>query len=96
MSEITKPETDKPVDAAALPKSVPLNECVHWAIRELRLPREEMLDAIGGMISVPAEFKAAYMAQVRLVPDHFRFVRLDAHGQLAGGKHVQHSDVTGF
>ncbi len=83
-------------ESASLPKSVALSDCKGWSIREMKLPREELVEAIAGMVSVPAEFKAAYIAQVNLVPKEFRFVRFDAHAHVVGGKLVQHSDSSGF
>ena len=83
-------------ESNSLPKSVALADCKGWSIRELKLPREELIEAIAGMVSVPEEFKAAYIAQVKLVPAQFRFVRFDAHAQVLAGKLIQHSDASGF
>lgn len=79
-----------------LPKSIALGECKGWAVRELKLPRADMVDAIAGLVSVPAEFKAAYIAQVNLVPKKFAFIRFDAHAMVHEGKLIQHSDASGF
>jgi hypothetical protein len=79
-----------------MPEGISWEKCNGWSIRELKLPREEMLEAIATLQSVPKTFRSAYMDQVRLVPKEFLFIRFDAICAVHRGKLVQHSDASGF
>ena len=84
------PRAPRPAPSVSIAKSP------GWAIHDLKLPREELLDAIAGMVSIPEAFKCAYIEQVNQVPAEFRFIRFDCHGQVIAGLLDQHSTAKGF
>jgi hypothetical protein len=55
-----------------------------FALRDLRLPRDEMIEAINTAQSVPPASKAMLVELVEKMPLTVRFMRLDAHCHVNG------------
>ncbi len=50
-----------------------------WSLANLRLPREELIEAVNGANSVPAACKAMLVEKISAFDSKARFLRLDAH-----------------
>ncbi len=50
-----------------------------WSLANLRLPREELIEAVNGANSVPAACKAMLVEKINAFDSKARFLRLDVH-----------------
>lgn len=58
------------------------NENKSWSLSGLKLPREEMIEAINGAATVPAACKAMLVEMVNDFTPEARFLHLNAHCQV--------------